>query len=69
MKEIQLVQLIETNAGIYGLDKNGTAWVYQGHKNGWSKLNMKVMTEARVKQKFAKRSTGLSSVFDDQTPF
>lgn len=68
MKEVRLIQLIETNAGIFGLDKNGIVWIYQGRKSGWSKVNMKVMTEARVKQKFARRST-LSPVFDDQQPF
>jgi hypothetical protein len=52
-KQIQIVQLIETQAGIYGLDTNGVVWVYQGHRYGWSPLNMKPMTATELKSKFS----------------
>lgn len=56
-KELVLQQVLDTTAGLYGLSSNGSVWVYQGNKHGWSKLNMKVMSARELKAKRSAYST------------
>lgn len=64
-KVIVLQQIIETTAGLYALSKDGTVWVYQGRKHGWSKLNMTAMSDKALKDKMLSSRTN----HDSDEPF
>jgi hypothetical protein len=52
-EQVKLLHFVETRAGLYGLCVDGSVWVYQGQKHGWSKLNMSKMTPKQLKKKQA----------------
>lgn len=54
-EEIKLKSILQTDTGIFGLGEDGVAYVYNGHKSGWARLNMSLMTKQEVAKKFKEK--------------
>ena len=64
-KQLALQQLLETNKGMYGLATDGSVWVYQGAKHGWSKLNMSMMSAKELEAKYSKPKRSVGDDWND----